>query len=490
MFQPLVGVGSFSPTDVARINLGIVSPSSPSYTDSLPIIQYKYTRYFNILVDGAILYASFDPIYLSGGMHSAVSFSATALLLKGSPLDAPAHNYADNHPGPNNYPPSHNDTSAYHDASKISVLTNLYDNARSGNNPYETKLTPAVVASSAFGLVATYAVQGAVYSQPLIMAGVAFQTPSGIRTTTGLFVSTQHNMVYGFDADAPGSAPLWSRSLGTPTAESDISTVRNCGDIAVEEVLWALSVRSGASVVPPAVIGGTGSSNGQTFTFIPNIQNNRVGLAFDGTNGWMFAFNAVTLQQVGVFLGGNVLSNSGFWQSGSAPCIDSSGYLYINVGNGKRDLPSANFGNTLLKLQPPMSPSQLWQVNGVYQPMGANYPVGDADYGSSGPTLANVDGTPMVLTGGKPGIVYLMPQSALPSNGSGFQTSVSGNGLLYSSPIWYKSSTGLQRIDNLPNVPRSGPIKMVVPIVANGFVYVGYTDALVVFGVTSSSASG
>lgn len=43
--------------------------------------------------------------------------------------------------------------------------------------------------------------------------------------------------------------------------------------------------------------------------------------------------------------------------------------------------------------------SQSWKVAGVFQPMGAAYPVGDADYGSSGPTLVNVGGTGMVLTG-------------------------------------------------------------------------------------------
>ena len=59
------------------------------------------------------------------------------------------------------------------------MLTNLYDNARSANNPYETVLTPAVVASSAFGLLGSYVVEGAVYSQVLIMTNVAFQMPNG-----------------------------------------------------------------------------------------------------------------------------------------------------------------------------------------------------------------------------------------------------------------------------------------------------------------------
>ena len=56
-----------------------------------------------------------------------------------------------------------------------------------------------------------------------------------LRTTTGMFISTQHNMVYGFDADSIGSAPMWSRSLGTSTNANDISTVRYCSDIPYEE---------------------------------------------------------------------------------------------------------------------------------------------------------------------------------------------------------------------------------------------------------------
>ena len=50
-----------------------------------------------------------------------------------------------------------------------------------------------------------------------------------------MFISTQHNMVYGFDADSIGSAPMWSRSLGTSTTADDISTVRYCSDIPYEE---------------------------------------------------------------------------------------------------------------------------------------------------------------------------------------------------------------------------------------------------------------
>ena len=63
------------------------------------------------------------------------------------------------------------------------------------------------------------------------------------RTATGMFISTQHNMVYGFDADSFGSAPMWSRSLGSSTISNDISTVRYCSDIPYEEARTILLVQ-------------------------------------------------------------------------------------------------------------------------------------------------------------------------------------------------------------------------------------------------------
>ena len=71
-----------------------------------------------------------------------------------------------------------------------------------------------------------------------------------------MFISTQHNMVYGFDADSFGSAPLWSRSLGSATNAADISTVRYCSDIPYEEARPVLQYvgcwEQGPMLAPPA----------------------------------------------------------------------------------------------------------------------------------------------------------------------------------------------------------------------------------------------
>ena len=71
-------------------------------------------------------------------------------------------------------------------AAPVSILTHLFDNSRSGNNPYETLLTPAAVAGPNFGLVAQLQVQGAIYSQPLIKTNVAF--PQGCAPPSALSV--------------------------------------------------------------------------------------------------------------------------------------------------------------------------------------------------------------------------------------------------------------------------------------------------------------
>jgi len=106
---------------------------------------------------------------------------------------------------------------------KISVLTYHYDNTRQGLNPNETLLTPANVNTASFGKLFSYAVDGYVYAQPLILTNLAIPG-KGVRNV--LFVSTMHDSVYAFDADSNGDVNgglLWKTNLGTsvnsPTPE-------------------------------------------------------------------------------------------------------------------------------------------------------------------------------------------------------------------------------------------------------------------------------
>lgn len=84
------------------------------------------------------------------------------------------------------------------------VLTYHNDNSRTGQNLQETILTPGNVKATTFGKQFSYLVDGYVYAQPLYVKDVPVQ--GQLRNV--VYIATEHNSVYAFDADKPGT-PLW-----------------------------------------------------------------------------------------------------------------------------------------------------------------------------------------------------------------------------------------------------------------------------------------
>ena len=112
-------------------------------------------------------------------------------------------------------------------AQSTDVLTYHNDNARTGQALHEEILTPANVYAAHFGKLWVLNVDGKVDAQPLYAAGVAIPG-QGLRNV--LFVATEHDSVYAFDADSTNV--FWRVSLlGAGETPSDS---RNCFQVMPE----------------------------------------------------------------------------------------------------------------------------------------------------------------------------------------------------------------------------------------------------------------
>jgi len=120
-------------------------------------------------------------------------------------------------------------------AQSTDVLTYHNDNGRTGQQLHEEILTPANVNPAHFGKLWLLDVDGKVDAQPLYAAGVPIP---GKGLGNVLFVATEHDSVYAFDADSTNV--FWRVSLlGVGETPSDS---RNCFQVMPEIGITATPV--------------------------------------------------------------------------------------------------------------------------------------------------------------------------------------------------------------------------------------------------------
>lgn len=321
------------------------------------------------------------------------------------------------------------------------VLTSQYNNARTGATLSEKVLTPQNVNPNQFGKLGAFKVDGAVYAQPLIVPAVDIP---GQGKHNLLFVATEHDSVYAFDAERPSDPPLWQVSFldkkrgvtsvpardvacpfiqpevgitSTPVIDIKTGTLYVLARTMVGHTLTqneyfqhlhALAITTGAEkfggpkLITASVSGrGAGAEGGQV-RFGSLRENPRAALVLakgtlyltwasscdvDPYHGWVMAYEAQTLAQKAVL---NVTPDGdegGIWASDTGPAVDGSGNVYIPTGNGTFDAASGgrDYGDSVLKVG--LEGSSI-AIRDYFTPFDQErISNADADVGSSGPLL-------------------------------------------------------------------------------------------------------
>ena len=340
------------------------------------------------------------------------------------------------------------------------MLTWHNDAGITGQNLKETILTKTNVNQNTFGKLFSFSLDDQVFAQPLYVSNVPFP---GAGQHNAVYVATESNTVYAFDADGKTSNPLWKRNLmpagatpvdgsktggiggpitpnvgitGTPVIDGSTGTlyvvsVTQEGPNQVHR-LHALDITNGNEKfggpmpIRASIAGtGAGSNNGQ-IAFDPTLELQRSGLIlvngvvyiawasyqdFGNYHGWIIGYDASTLKQVCVWNATPNGQRGGIWMSGAGLSSDSAGNLFVVVGNGTFDADKGgkDYGDSFVKLTPS---GNTLNVSDYFTPFDqANLAANDMDLGSSGFTIfPDQPGSipHLGVSAGKAGKIYLL----------------------------------------------------------------------------------
>src|SRR5665213_3669698 len=351
---------------------------------------------------------------------------------------------------------------------QLPVLTYHYDNTRACANINETILTPANVNTNNFGKLFTYNVDGYVYAQALIATNV---TIPGKGVHNVLYVATENDTVYAFDADNYVPTPYWTNSFinaaagiipvpgsdangnitpiigitATPVIDPATGTIyveartkeTSGSNTSYVHRLHALDITTGlertaynspmlitVTNYPGTGTPGQGDTNGPYVLWnglreqcrpALLLANGMVYLCYaspgdhDPWYGWVFSYDAHTLAQTGTFNTAPNIGRGGIWMTGNGPAADTNGAIYLNTGNGSFDANTdgSDYGDSILKLTNGPSGLKLADYFTPYNQSTMNNQ--DLDVSSAGLLLLPpVNGTNLLFSGSKFGTAYLL----------------------------------------------------------------------------------
>jgi regulation of enolase protein 1 (concanavalin A-like superfamily) len=392
-------------------------------------------------------------------------------------------------------------------ASSVDITTYKYDLARTGLNSQETVLTTANVKSATFGLLRTLPGDGPVFAQPLYLS--ALNVGGSLHNV--VFVATEHNSVYAYDADS--GAKLWQVTLNR-TGEST-SDDRSCNLISPEigvtatpvinrgagpngalyivaatrdsaggyhHRIHALDVTTGGELFhgPTEITATYPTAGGGTTTFDPGAYLERAGLLLlngeiyttwashcdnDPYTGWIIAYGATTLARTRIL---NIAPNSNnlgpaIWQSGGAPAADANGFIYLLAGNGifettldANGFPgSQDYGNSFLKIATAGNSLAVSDYFAMWNEISES--TADLDLGSGGamllPDLTDATGAVrhLAFSAGKDGNIYVVSRDSLgkfnPSTNNIWQEVDQGGQQVRSTPAYFNGRIYLSARD-------------------------------------------